>query len=120
MAVRAIRGAIQVDADERDLVLKATTELLLEILAVNRLDHDDLISIFFTSTPDLTSEFPALAARRAGFVDTPLMCASEVAVPRALPRTVRILAHVETNLPRTAVKHVYLGGARVLRPDLAD
>lgn len=120
MAVRAIRGAIQVDADERDLVLKATTELLLEMLAVNRLRHDDLISLFFTSTPDLTSEFPALAARQAGLVDTPLMCASEVAVPRALPRTVRILAHVDTDEPRSAVKHVYLGGARVLRPDLAD
>ncbi len=118
MAVRAVRGAIQVDADERDLVLEATTELLTTVLARNAIQPDDLISVVFTATPDLRSEFPAYAARQMGITDVPLLCATEIAVPGAMPRVLRLLAHVETDLPRQDVRHVYLRGAAALRTDL--
>ncbi|GAA1777600.1 MULTISPECIES: chorismate mutase [Streptomonospora] len=120
MAVRAIRGAVQVDADERDLVLEATAELVSEVLRRNALTTDDVISVLFTSTPDLTSEFPALAARKLGFSEVPLMCATEIAVPRALPRVVRLMAHIETERPRADLQHVYLRGAQALRLDIAQ
>jgi chorismate mutase len=120
MAVRAVRGAIQVDADERELVLKGTTELVTALFAANDFDPDDVISMLFTTTPDLTSEFPALAARELGLTDTPLLCAAEIAVPGALPRVVRILAHVETMRSKQEVQHVYLRGAANLRRDIAQ
>ncbi|WP_116245254.1 chorismate mutase [Nocardiopsis sp. FIRDI 009] len=120
MAVRAIRGAVQVDADEREQILEATAELVSEVMRRNGLETDDVISVLFTATPDLTSEFPALAARRTGFVDVPLMCATEIDVPHALPRVVRLMAHVVTDLPRSEVQHVYLRGAQALRLDIAQ
>ena len=118
MAVRAIRGAIQVDADTRDDVLEGSAELVKAVLDRNGLSADDIISILFTATPDLTAEFPAYAARLLGLVDVPLMCASEIAVPGAMPRVLRLLAHVETPLSRADVRHVYLRGAAQLRTDL--
>lgn len=118
MAVRAVRGATQVDQDDRDEVLAATAELLQAVLERNGLSADDLISVLFTATPDLVSEFPAYAARQMGIVDVPLMCASEIAVPGAMPRVLRLLAHVETETDRSEVKHVYLRGAAGLRTDL--
>ncbi|HWH27342.1 MAG TPA: chorismate mutase [Mycobacteriales bacterium] len=118
MAVRAVRGAIQVDRDDREEVLGATTELLTAVLARNGLSPDDLISVVFTATPDLTSEFPAYAARQMGITDVPLLCASEIAVPGSMPRVLRLLAHVETALARADVRHVYLRGAAALRTDL--
>ena len=118
MPVRAVRGATQVDADERDQVLAATTELLQEVLRRNSLTGDDLISVVFTATPDLCSEFPAYAARQMGITDVPLLCAQEIAVPGAMPRVLRLLAHVDTELPRSEVRHVYLRGAAALRTDL--
>ena len=118
MSVRAVRGAIQVDEDERSQVLDATTELIRAVLERNGLTSEDLISVVFTATPDLTSEFPAYAARQLGFVDVPLMCATEISVPGAMPRVVRLLAHVETDLARAEVHHVYLRGAAALRRDL--
>ena len=118
MAVRAIRGATQVDADDREQVLEATRELVTAVLERNQLQHDDIISILFTATPDLTAEFPAYAARLLGLTDVPLLCASEIAVPGALPRTLRLLAHVETERRRGEVRHVYLRGAAALRTDL--
>ena len=120
MAVRAVRGAVQVEADERDLVLEATAELVSEVLRRNELATDDVISVLFTATPDLSSEFPALAARKLGFADVPLMCAAEIGVPHALPRVVRLMAHVETDKPRAGLHHVYLRGARALRLDIAQ
>ena len=120
MAVRAIRGATQVDADDRELVLDATRELVAAVMERNQLQHDDVISILFTATPDLVSEFPALAARELGFGDVPLMCASEIGVPHALPRVLRLMAHVETDRPRSAIQHVYLRGAVALRRDIAQ
>ena len=118
MAVRAVRGAIQVDADERQAILDATTELLAAVLERNALVPDDLISVVFTATPDLTSEFPAYAARQMGITDVPLLCAGEIPVPGAMPRVLRLLAHVETERSRADVRHVYLRGAAQLRTDL--
>ena len=116
--VRAIRGAIQVDANDRDLILKGTSELVTEVLRRNDVSVDDLISIIFTATPDLTAEFPAYAARQMGFHDVPLLCSTEIAVPGAMPRVLRLLAHVESERPRAQIHHVYLGGAAALRRDL--
>ena len=96
VAVRAIRGAVQIDANERTAVLDGTTELVTEVMTRNGLATDDVISVVFTATPDLTAEFPALAARKIGFQDVPLLCASEIDVPGAMPRVVRLLMHVET------------------------
>src|ERR671929_161145 len=120
MAVRAIRGATQVDADDREQVLEATRELVSTVMERNGLGHDDVISILFTATPDLVSEFPALAARELGFGDVPLMCATEIDVPHALPRVLRLMAHVETDRPRAEIQHVYLRGAVALRRDIAE
>ena len=110
MAVRAIRGATQVDADDREQVLDATRELVSAVMERNGLVHDDVISILFTATPDLRSEFPALAARELGFGD----------VPHAMPRVLRLMAHVETPKPRSDIQHVYLRGAVGLRRDIAQ
>jgi chorismate mutase len=118
MAVRAVRGATQVVADDRDEVLAATAELLQAVLTRNGLTAEDLISVLFTATPDLRSEFPAYAARQMGLVDVPLMCAAEIDVPGAMPRVLRLLAHVETSASRREVRHVYLRGAAALRTDL--
>jgi chorismate mutase len=116
--MRAVRGAIQVDHDDRDEILAAAGELVGEVLARNALTPADLVSIIFTATPDLTAEFPAYAARLAGITDVPLLCASEIAVPGALPRVIRLLAHVETARSRAELRHVYLRGAAALRTDL--
>jgi chorismate mutase len=118
--VRAIRGAVQIDADEREAILEGTTELVSEVMSRNNLTTDDVISVLFTVTPDLTAEFPALAARKLGFHDVPLICATEIPVPGAMPRVVRLMAHVETDLSRSAVQHVYLRGALALRLDIAQ
>jgi chorismate mutase len=120
MTVRAIRGAVQVDADERDAILEATAELVAEVMTRNDLTNDDVISVLFTVTPDLTAEFPALAARKIGFHDVPLLCATEIAVPGAMPRVVRLMAHVDTERPRSQIQHVYLRGAAALRLDIAQ
>jgi chorismate mutase len=120
VTVRAIRGAVQVDADEREAILEATAELVAEVMSRNELTADDVISVMFTATPDLTAEFPALAARKIGFHAVPLMCATEIPVAGAMPRVVRLMAHVETDRPRSQIQHVYLRGAAALRLDIAQ
>lgn len=120
MAVRAIRGAIQLDIDERDHLLEATRELLTAVVEANQLHLENWISIMFSVTPDLTSEFPAVAARELGMGDVPLMCCNEVAVEGAMPRVVRLMAHAEMDCARNDVKHIYLRGAKSLRLDLAQ
>ncbi|AIS01025.1 hypothetical protein SGLAU_25435 [Streptomyces glaucescens] len=119
MRLRAVRGAVQVERDEPGVLRGQVGLLLKEIMAANDLVPDDLVSIVFTATSDLVSAFPAEAARDLGLTDVPLMCARELDVRGGLPRTVRILAHVETERARADIRHVYLGGAAVLRPDLA-
>lgn len=118
VAVRAVRGAIQIALDERSGILDGAAELILTVLSRNDLVPDDLISVIFTVTPDLTSEFPAYAARQLGITDVPLLCACEIPVPGAMPRVLRLLAHIETQRPRAEIHHVYLRGAAVLRTDL--
>lgn len=118
MAVRAVRGAIQVDADDRDLILAGTSALVAEVMRRNDIAAADLISIVFTATPDLTAEFPAYAARLLGLTDVPLLCTTEIAVPGAMPRVLRLLAHVESARARADIRHVYLRGAAALRTDL--
>ncbi len=120
MAVRAIRGAVQVDAGDRAAILAGTSELVTEVMTRNQLGTDAVISVLFTATPDLTAEFPALAARRLGFGEVPLLCAAEIAVPGAMPRVIRLLMHIETDRPRSAMQHVYLRGASALRVDIAQ
>ncbi|WP_328993811.1 chorismate mutase [Kribbella sp. NBC_01245] len=118
VAVRAIRGATQLDVDEREHLLERSAELITAVLEANQLSSDDLISVLFTVTPDLHAEFPAVAGRQVGLVDVPLICAQEIAVPHALPRVVRMMVHAETPIAREKIQHVYLHGAVSLRPDL--
>ena len=120
MTVRAIRGAVQVEADDRDAILEATAELVTAVMNRNDLTPDDVISVLFTVTQDLTAEFPALAARKIGFHAVPLMCATEMNVPHALPRVLRLMAHVDVETPRAEIQHVYLRGAVALRRDIAQ
>jgi len=120
MAVRAIRGAIKIDADDRSNLLQATAELVTKVMHANALDSADLISVWFTATPDVTSEFPAVAVRELGLGDVPLMCSVEMAVAGAMPRIIRLMMHVETKTARSEIQHVYLRGAQALRIDLAQ
>ena len=119
-SVRAIRGAIQLDVDEREHVLSATRELVVAVLEANALTKDDVISIMFTATHDVRSEFPAVAARELGMGDVPLMCTQELDIVGAMPRVIRLMAHVNTTLPRNQITHIYLRGATALRRDLAQ
>lgn len=119
MAVRAVRGATQLDEDTREHMLDRVAELVTDVMEANGLDVDDFISIIFTATSDLVSEFPAYAARQLGFSDVPLVCARELEIEGSMPRVVRLMAHVETDLPRADVTHVYLHGAANLRRDLS-
>jgi chorismate mutase len=100
------------------MILEGIQELITELFARNGVVSDDAISIIFTATPDLTAEFPAYAARALGFSDVPLLCAVEIDVPGAMPRVLRVLAHVETPLARADLHHSYLRGAAALRRDL--
>jgi chorismate mutase len=116
--VRAVRGATQVDRNDREVIIEATAELVLAVLERNRIEPAELVSVIFTATPDLTAEFPAYAARAMGMTDVPLLCAVEMAVPGSMPRVIRLLAHVESDRPRSEIRHVYLRGAAALRTDL--
>jgi chorismate mutase len=116
---RAIRGATTVERDTPDQIRHATRELLETIATHNGVSSADVISAIFTVTSDLTSEFPAHAARELGWLDVPLLCTLEIPVPGSLPKCIRVLLHVESTLPRAEIRHVYLHDARALRPDLA-
>ncbi len=116
--VRGIRGAITVERDEPLLLLDATERLLRSIVSENEIVPDDIASALFTLTPDLVSEFPAAAARRMGWTLVPLLNFTEIAVPGGLEHCIRVLLHVNTDKPPDRIVHVYLDGARVLRPDL--
>ena len=118
LAVRALRGATTVEEDTPDQVTARVQELLSEVMVRNDLKEDDLISAIFTATADVVSMFPATAARGIGFGAVPLLCASEIPVPGAMPRCIRVLLHVHTTRSRDELRHVYLHGAQVLRDDL--
>ena len=119
MPIRGIRGATTVAADEPELILQATRELLEEILSENEgMRPEDVASAIFTVTDDLASTFPAQGARQMGWGLVPMLCAREIPVPNSLPRVIRVLVHWNTDLAQDQITHVYLRDAVKLRPDL--
>ncbi|MHB8263699.1 MAG: chorismate mutase [Acidimicrobiales bacterium] len=116
--VRAIRGATTVDEDTREQVTKRTQELLAAILEANDLGIEDLVSIIFTATGDITSMFPAAAGRSMGLSAVPLLCARELDIEGSLPLCIRVMIHAHTPRAMPEIKHVYLEGAIVLREDI--
>ncbi len=119
MSVRGIRGATVVREDRSEAILAATRELLEAIVAANNVAIDNIVSAIFTVTPDLSSEYPARAARSLGWDNVALLGATEVAVPGGLPRCIRVLLHVNTDKQQSQIRHIYLGEAQSLRPDLS-
>lgn len=117
MYCRGIRGATTADANTPAAILAATRELLLCMIEQNDLDSVDIGSAIFTTTPDLNAEFPALAARQLGWHDVALMCGHEMHVPGALGNCIRVLIHWNTPKAQHEIRHVYIRGARNLRPD---
>src|SRR5512145_1979872 len=120
MAVRGIRGAVTVDANSKEAITSATRDLLVAIVRENELQPDDIAGIMFTSTPDLTADFPAYAVRALHWPTVPLLCAQEIDVPGALPSVVRVLLLVNTTRTPQEIKHQYLREAKQLRPDLTE
>ena len=116
---RGVRGATTAIANTAEDILEATDELMRTVIRLNDLEPADVASVIFTTTPDLTATFPALAARDIGWTEVPLMCAHEMAVPGSLQKCVRVLIHVNTSRSAAEIKHVYLKGARTLRPEWA-
>lgn len=120
MRLLALRGAITLDANTRDEVITKTKRLVAEMLERNGIDHEDLVSVLFTATDDITAEFPAAAARELGLGDVPLLCARELGIEHGTPLCVRVLMHFSTDRRRSDLRHVYLDGARGLRDDLPE
>lgn len=118
MHIRGIRGATTCDADTEEAILSATAELLAQMAETNNVESDEIAAIIFTATPDLTAAFPAEAARRLNWNLVPLMSATEMSVPHALARCVRVLMIWNTSRSQAQVVHTYLRGATALRPDL--
>ncbi len=120
MKLRAIRGAITCDENTKTEIAAKTSRLLEELLARNEVEHEDLVSVLFTATDDLTAEFPAAAARAIGLGDVPLLCARELSIDHGMPMVIRVLVHCYTAKARVELHHVYLEGARALRDDLPE
>jgi len=117
--VTGIRGAITIDANTEEDIIKNTSVLLEEVIKANKLDKARICSIFFSSTKDITAAYPAKAARLMGFTDTPLMCFQEMDVAGGLQMCIRLCIFYNEDMDKQKVRHVYLKGAAVLRPDLA-
>ena len=120
MSVRAIRGATQVAENSPEAIAAGVKELLTEILQSNEITPSEVISVLFTASPDLNAAFPAAFAREVGFESVPLICAVEIDVPGALERTIRVMAHIETQKNADEISHIYLHGAKALRRDIAQ
>lgn len=118
LKMRGVRGAVTVDENLPEQITAATKRLLTEMIRRNAIETDDIASVLFSLTPDLQSSFPALAAREMGWVHVPMLHFTEIAVPGAMPRVVRVLMHVNTARGQQEIEHVYLDGAAALRPDL--
>jgi len=116
--LRALRGATTATADEGQAIVEATERLLAEMIGRNGVATEDLVSMIFTTTSDLSAEFPAAAARALGLASVPLLCAREIDVPGSVPRCIRVLMHLYTSREDDALRHVYLEGAEQLRTDL--
>ncbi len=119
MPVRGIRGAIDVARNGKEEILRRTGELLEALVRANRVRAKEVAAAIFSLTPDLNAEFPAIAARKLGWTDVPLMCCQELDIPGGMKRVVRILLLVNTPLPASRLRHQYLGNTPRLRPDLA-
>lgn len=119
MMCRGIRGATTAIANTSEDILEATDELLRVVITVNEIDSQDVASVIFSTTPDLTATFPALAVRKIGWNEVPILCTHEMDVPASLQRAVRILIHLNTTRSQAEIRHVYLHGAQVLRPEWA-
>jgi chorismate mutase len=120
MRLRALRGATTCDENSLDEIDRKTQALVQAMLDRNEIDHEDIVSIIFTATDDLTAQFPATAARALGLGDVPLICARELGIEGAMPRTVRVMMHLYTEHTRDELHHVYLEGAKTLRDDLPE
>lgn len=118
MNLRGIRGAITVKRNSKEEILEATKRLLKMMVSVNKVKVEEVATAIFSITKDLNAEFPAVAARKLGWLYSPLLCTYEIAVPGSLRKCIRILLLVNTNKKQKSIKHVYLGDAKKLRPDL--
>jgi chorismate mutase len=118
MLCRGVRGATTVDADNREEILAATRQLMALMVRRNDIHKEDVASAIFTTTPDLTAEFPALAARQLGWLDVPMLCGHEIAVPGSLQKCIRVLVNWNTDKPQNEIQHIYIRDAVRLRPDL--
>ena len=119
MSCRGIRGATTVERNDREEILMATRQLLALLVRRNGIDRKDVASAIFSTTPDLDAEFPALAARQLGWLDVPMLCSHEIAVPGSLPRCIRVLVHWNTDVAQADIQHIYIRDAVRLRPDLS-
>lgn len=119
MAMRGVRGATTAAANTAEEIIEATQELIAALIRLNDLDTEEIASAFWTTTRDLTAEFPAFAARQVGWADVPQMCAHEMDVPGKLPMCIRVTLHINTEKRQREVRHVYLRGAQALRPEYA-
>jgi len=119
LACRGIRGATTAIANTAEDILEATDELMRVLIHLNDLEPEDVVSAIFTTTPDLTATFPALAARNIGWTEVPLICSHEMNVPGSLQKAVRVLLHVNTTRTPREIRHVYLKDAQQLRPEWA-
>ena len=119
-SVRGIRGAIRAAENNSESIHSATRELIEAVIKANNIKLEDIVSAFFTATPDLTADFPAYATRELGWKHVPLLCAQEIDVPNAMSRVIRILFHVNNGPPQEEIKHIYLGDTKTFRPDLVE
>ncbi len=117
--IRGIRGAIQIGENSKEEIMEKTKELIREIMRKNKVRNEDIVSFFFTVTKDINSEFPAYALREMGLSFVPALCATEIDVPGAMKRVIRVLMHVYTDLSQKEIKHQYMGNTKILRPDLS-
>ncbi|MDG1990648.1 MAG: chorismate mutase [Dehalococcoidia bacterium] len=118
--LRGIRGAITIEENSKEHIVAGAEELLMEILSKNKINTEDIASIFFSTTKDLNAEYPAVAARKQELLNVALFCTHEMDIPGGLQKCLRILLHVNTEQGYNDVKHIYLKGAKILRPDLAE
>jgi chorismate mutase len=117
-AIRALRGATTIDEDTPEAIDERVLALFEALFDRNDLQHDDLVSVILTATPDIHSQFPATSARKFGLGDVPLLCAQELDIVGAMPRCIRVLVHLSTERTRAELHHVYLEGTQSLRDDL--
>jgi len=118
--IRGIRGATTVSRNKKEEILTSSMTLLEKIVSANKIKIEDIASVIFSVTKDINAEFPAIAARRLGWLYTPLLCTYEISVPGSLKKCIRVLIHVNSDKKQAQMKHIYLGKAKKLRPDIGS